>query len=95
MLAEKIRVQIYGREYEIDASSLTPLEASALAKYVSDKMQEIARQTNMVDTSKLSVLAALNIADELFALRDKKDMDVGQFQKRADDLIALLDKALG
>jgi len=94
MLAEKIRIQIYGREYEMDASALTPLEATALAKYVSDKMHEIARQTNVVDTSKLAVLAALNIADELFEVHERKDMDLGTFQKKIDELSSLLTTAL-
>lgn len=94
MLAEKIRIQIYGREYEVDAGALTQLEASSLAKFVSDKMSEIARQTNIVDTSKLAVLAALNIADELFNLRERKDTDSSHFQKRADELLSLLDQAL-
>lgn len=94
MLAEKIRILIYNREYEIDAGSLTPLEASALAQYVTDKMKEIETQTKIVDTSRLAVLAALNITDELFRLKASRSHVNGSLDKKTDELVALLDSAL-
>lgn len=94
MLAEKILIMIYNREYEIDAGGLTPLEASALAQYVTDKMKEIAEQTNIVDTSRLAVLAALNISDELFRLHQSRHKVDGSLDKRTDELVALLDTAI-
>ena len=85
MLAEKIRILIYNREYEIDAGGLTPLEASALAQYVTDKMKELERQTKIVDTSRLAVLAALNITDELFRVKASRSHVSGSMDKKADD----------
>jgi cell division protein ZapA len=94
LVAEKTRVVIYNREYVIDDNGLTPLEASALANYVNDKMMEIAQQTNIVDTSKLAVLAALNIADELFRLKENKETNINSVDKKVDELIIQLDNAL-
>ena len=91
MTAEKTRVVIYNREYEIDASALTPLEAMSLANFVNEKMVEIASQTKIVDTSKLAVLAALNIADELFRVKENRD-DIGLISdKKIDELINQID----
>ena len=94
MLAEKIRIMIFNREYEIDAGGLTPLEASALAQYVTEKMKEITEQTKIVDTSKLAVLAALNITDELFRVRQSRSQVNGSLDKKTDALVSLLDSAL-
>jgi len=94
IIAEKTRVVIFNREYEIDASSLTPLEASAIANYVNEKMVEIYEQTKIVDTSKLAVLAALNIADELFRLKQNKNNVDDNFEKTVDNLINQIDSAV-
>lgn len=94
LLAEKTRIVIYNREYELDATGLTPLEASALANFVNEKMVEIANHTKIVDTSKLAVLAALNIADELFGLKESKSNVNGNFDKKIEELVNQLDTAL-
>lgn len=65
LMNEKIRVSIYGRDYELDPGGLTPLEANRLASIVDGKMREIADRFNIVDTQKIAVLAALNIALEM------------------------------
>jgi cell division protein ZapA len=65
LLNEKLRVRIYGRDYELDPGGLTPLEANRVASYVDLKMKEISDKFNIVDTQKIAVLAALNIALEL------------------------------
>ena len=94
MMPEKIRIMISDREYEIDGGGLTPLEASAMAQYVTDKMKEIAEQTKIVDTSKLAVLAALNITDELFRIQTSRNDVDGSLDRQTDKLAALLDTAL-
>ena len=93
-LAEKIKVMIYGREFEIDAMGLSPLEASALAQYVTDKMKEIEDQTGRVDTAKLAVIAALNITDELFRARQNHTYVDDSIDKRAQALLCQIDAAL-
>jgi cell division protein ZapA len=72
-----VRVVIFGNEYTIRG------EANAdyireLAHYVDGKMQEIARNANLAIPLKVSILAAINLADEVFRLRaarnDKPDL---------------------
>ena len=64
-----ITVKIFGSEYNIRATQ-DQRYIKGLAKYVDDKMQEIA-SGGIVSSTKVAVLAALNIADELKTL--KKD----------------------
>jgi cell division protein ZapA len=91
---DKIPVKIYNREFIIEGGNWDPLYVSALAKYVDDQMNRIANTSNIVDTSRVAVLAALNIADELFRLRESKDTSGQEISKRSDELIKLLDQAL-
>ncbi|NIM03090.1 cell division protein ZapA [bacterium] len=91
---DKIPVKIYNREFIIEGGSWDPLYVSALAKYVDEQMNRIANTSNIVDTSRVAVLAALNIADELFTLRESKDTSGQEISKRSDELVKLLDQAL-
>lgn len=71
ILSERVRVQIFGREYEMDPDGLTPLEVQSLAAFVDEKMREIAENFSIVDTQKVAVLAAINIALDYLQLKEK------------------------
>ena len=71
ILNDRVRVQIFGRDYEMDAGGLTPLEVQGLATFVDEKMREIAREFSLVDTQKVAVLAAINIALDYLQLKEK------------------------
>ncbi len=91
MLSDRVRVQIFGREYELDAGGLTPLEVQSLASYVDDKMREIADDLSLVDTQKIAVLAAVNIALDYLQLKEKgqgKTEDVTTQLEELDEVLA-------
>lgn len=91
---EQIVVKIYNREYHISGEQWDPLYVAALAQYVDEQMYRIANTTHIVDTSKVAVLAALNIADELFKMRAHKTEETNQIQDQSKELMNLLDQAL-
>jgi len=92
---EKVRVRILGKEYEIDPGGLTPLEASHLAGYVDQKMREISDKLRLVDTQKIAVLAALNIAYELTARRHAEGAALRPDDEgKIKDMLSLLAKSL-
>ena len=75
-MSAPVKVQIFGQSYSIQGE-LDGKYVQKLAKYVDDKMHEIADVTKTVDTQKVAVLAALAIADELHNMqRDRGDHDV-------------------
>lgn len=90
---DKITLRIYNREYTLSGEEWDPLYIAALADYVDKKMNEIANTSHIVDTSKVAVLAALNIANELFKLKESKSTPGVKINKKAEELIRLLDKA--
>jgi cell division protein ZapA len=88
-----ISVDIQGQRYPI-RSELEPEYVARLAAYVDDKMRAAADSTPTGDTLRLAVLAALNIADELFRCRDVNRLRDGELADRAGELERLLDRVL-
>jgi cell division protein ZapA len=88
-----IPINIQGQQYPI-RTSLDPEYVLQLAAFVDEKMRAAAESTPSSDSLRLAVLAALNIADELFRCRDaNRDRD-GQLAARAGELERLLDRVL-
>src|SRR4051812_42830825 len=88
-----IPVEIHGQRYPI-RSSLDPEYVARLALYVDQKMRAAADTTPASDLVRLAVLAALNIADELFRCRDASTTRDGELAERAGELERLLDRVL-
>ena len=88
-----IPVEIAGQRYPI-RSTLDPDYVARLAGYVDEKMRAAGESTPTGDSLRLAVLAALNIADELFRCRDTNRARDGQLAERAEELERLLDRIL-
>ena len=88
-----VRVEIFDQAYNLRGSD--PEYILKLAEYVDSKMRAVAEATNTIDTVRLAVLAALNIADEYHLLRRKQDSGSSDYQKRAHLLANALDEVLG
>jgi cell division protein ZapA len=66
------KVEIYGQEYRISGDA-DPEYVAQIAKYVDTKMKEVAKGSPLGSVSKTAILAALNIAEELFKEKDEKN----------------------
>src|SRR5215813_11654098 len=87
-----VRVEIFDQAYNLRGSD--PEYILKLAEYVDTKMRAVAEATNTIDTVRLAVLAALNIADEFHVLKRRQDTGATDYQKRAHLLVNALDKLL-
>jgi len=90
--AAPIKVEIYDQVYNlrgVDAEYVT-----RLAQFVDSKMRNVAEQTSTVDSLRLAVLAAINIADEYHILKKKYDLLAGEYNKRAGALAGALDEVI-
>jgi cell division protein ZapA len=87
-----VRVEIFDQAYSLRGSDSDYIEK--LAEYVDSKIRAVAEQTSTVDSLRLAVLAALNIADEYHLLKRKYDTVAGEYNRRAMDLSGALDEAL-
>lgn len=88
-----VPVEIYGRRYPV-RSSLEQEYVARLAAYVDDRMRAASDSTPSGDALRFAVLAALNIADELFRARDANAAKNGQIAERTEELERLLDRLL-
>jgi len=87
-----VRVEIYDQTYHLRGSD--PDYIHDLAEYVDAKMRLISKQAATVDSLRVAVLAALNIADEFHVLKRKYDSVASDYNERAEQLAASLDEVL-
>jgi cell division protein ZapA len=88
-----MKIEIYDQMYNLSGDQDEEYMRD-LAAYVDGKMRTIAESTHMVDSLKVAVLAALNIADEMFTTRQKQEEIEGPLRKRVEKCVALVEKAL-
>lgn len=87
-----VRVEIFDQGYNLRGTD--PDYILRLAEYVDSKMRAVAEQTHTVDTARLAVLAALNIADEYHVLRRKSEGGPSDGSKKTRQLLNALDEVL-
>jgi cell division protein ZapA len=90
--ASSVRVEIFDQGYNLRGTD--PEYIIKLAEYVDSKMRAVAEQTHTVDSSRLAVLAALNIADEYHLLKRKADGGTSDSSRRTRQLLNALDEVL-
>jgi cell division protein ZapA len=88
-----LKIDIYDQTYNVNAAE-NEQYVKDLAAYVDAKMREIAETTHTVDSVKVAVLAAVNIADQLFTLRERQQRIEGPVRQRVQRCVALVEKAL-
>jgi cell division protein ZapA len=97
---EFISVDIYDQTYHLRGEDSDYIRH--LADMVDSKMRAVASHGKTVDSLRVAVLAALNIADELATLEQRYNLLTGSSQEtrnairtRAHTLTGLLDSVLG
>ena len=88
-----MKIEIYDQLYNLN-SEQDEGYLRELAAYVDGKMRSVAESTHMVDSLKVAVLAALNIADEMFTVRQRQQEMEGPLRKRVEKCVAMVEKAL-
>jgi cell division protein ZapA len=73
-----VHVEIFGQDYAVRGGE-DPKYVESLAAFVDAQMKEVSRTSGAVDSLRIAVLAALNIADERFRLRE----EIGEAETRA------------
>ncbi len=96
---ETVSVEIYDQVYHLRGTD--PGYIEQLAALVDSKMRAVASHGTTVDSLRVAVLSALNIADELLALRERHETLAGNvgrtedsMRSRAGTLAGMLDEVL-
>jgi cell division protein ZapA len=88
-----VHVDIQGQRYAIK-SELDPKYVNDIAAFVDQKMERVGRELSTADSVRLAVMAALNIADELFRARQDTSGATTEILARAAEIERLVDAAL-
>jgi len=88
------QVEIFGQTYNVRADGDSSY-IHDLARFVDSRMKEVAERTATVDTTKIAILAALNISDDLHHMEKQRRDNPTDAVARAERLIRKLDDALG
>jgi cell division protein ZapA len=83
-------VYILGQKYTIKGDA--PEEyIREIASYVDNKLKEVHNSIPNITPVKASILAALDIADELFKLRSEQEVMTKTIEEKAERLASLFD----
>ncbi len=88
-----IQVEIYGQSYNLKGGG-DPTYLTDLASYVDSRMNQIADVTATVDSLKVAILTALNIADEYHQLKRESEKSRMDLAVRTAEWERMLDAAL-
>ena len=86
---ESVTVSIFGKEYTLRGAADVEY-VQEVAAYVDQRMNEVARGTPVASTARVAILAAVNIADELFREQRRRREDQATLEDRSDQLAHLL-----
>ena len=87
-------VKIFNQTYQVSSGG-DPEYVKQLARYVDKMMTEVFEKTPTVDSLKVAVLAALNIADECFAAQRQLETLDDTVTEKSERIITLLDPLVG
>jgi cell division protein ZapA len=88
-----IRVVIYDQEYFM-RGDLNQEYIQKLALYLDTKMRSIAERTRTVDTVRVAMLAALNMADEYHQMKAKYEKSSQELDEKVEAYSSALDNFL-
>jgi cell division protein ZapA len=86
------QVEIFGEVYNVRGSDENG-HLQELADLVDRKMREVAERVKG-DTARIAILAALNLADELFQIQQRQDGERVEIQEKVAALTEELSQAL-
>ncbi len=87
-------VKIFNQTYQVSSGG-DPEYVKQLARYVDKVMTEVSEKTSAVDSLKVAVLAALNIADEWFSAQHQLETLDDTVTEKSEEMITLLDPLVG
>ena len=93
-MAEGVEVEIFGQVFRLSAEVAESDYMQQLAAHVDERIRAIADVAPAISFDRLAILAALNIADDLFKLRDSLNHTSQLMDVKTDRLIAAIKQQL-
>ena len=91
---ESVTVVIFGQEYTLKGDA-DPDYVMKVARFVDERMSEVANLSSVASTAKVAILAAVNIADELFREQRSRLESLATLDDRSVQIAKILDAEIG
>ena len=85
-----VTVYIHGQSYTLKGGN-DPAYVQEVAAYVDERMKEVSENSSISSATKVAILAAVNIADELFREQQKRIQALATLEDRSVQIARLLD----
>jgi len=92
-MSNRVKVEIYGQSYTL-SGDVDEAYVQKLARYVDEKMRQVAEATQTVDSVRVAVLAAMALADELHTREHDTGHRDDALRERAQQCLTILERAL-
>jgi cell division protein ZapA len=90
-LKKQYHIRVLGEDISVLSDSGDE-HVETVVKYVNDKVKEIQNTTKTINTVHVAILAALNIADEYYKVKEIKENICQQMESRSEMLIHLINE---
>jgi len=90
----EVVVTIFGNDYRVISDDLDPERIKEVAEIVDAKMKEIHREFPLPSTTKIAVLACLNLVDDYQRRESQHKKKIAEMEERIRSLILKLDEAV-
>ena len=92
MSKERVSVKILNSVHELETDT-EPLFVNQLVEYVNKKLQEVGKEQDTQDTTKILSVGLIILAEEIFKLKEEKENIETELHRNVDELILHLDAA--
>lgn len=92
MAKERVSVKILNSTFDLETDT-EPLFINQLAEYVNKKLQEVGKEQNTQDTTKILSIGLIILTEEIFKLKEEKENIEMELDRNVDELILHLDTA--
>lgn len=89
-----IEVDVFGQRLSLQGNA-DENYVQELAQYVEGQMNTIASNLTTSTPTKVAILAAINIADQLFTQESRRQAGEAEVERRATGLLECIDKQIG
>lgn len=83
-----------GRDFCITCPNNGKEDIQLAAAYLDRKIQEVKTEDKIVDSDRIALIAALDIAHELLLLRNETGFDIAEFKRTIKSLDRQVDEAI-
>ena len=90
-MTKTIQVEVFGQRLNLQGEG-EEAYFHELAGYVDAQMRNLAQQTPTSTPTKLAILAAINVTDQLFRQERQRQTGDAEFERRTQTLVETIEK---